>query len=96
MESHQDIRDSVTVVSNGNVPVPSARPLSDFAWEQIDDDIVSFAVESMQYHSLNRMAKVIWNTCDGVSSIEGIAAATNLPVEVIEITIAELGEASLL
>lgn len=77
-------------------PVPAARPLGDFSWERIDGDLVLFDAEKIQYHTLNWVAQGIWQSCDGVANFEVIATVTGLPVEVVETTIAELGEASLL
>lgn len=79
-----------------HTPIPAARPLSDFAVEQVGDDLVVFDCGSMQYHTLNGVARTIWRACDGVSTIEAVAVSASLPVDVVETTIAELGEASLL
>lgn len=77
-------------------PVPAARPLTDFAHERVGDDLVLFDGETMQYHTLNGVAERIWRLCDGIASVEMIASASGLPVDVVETTIGELGEASLL
>lgn len=76
--------------------VPAARPFSDFAWEQVGGDIVLFDAQAMQYHTLNAAAFEIWRACDGSVTVEAVAASVGLPVEVVEVTIAELAEASLL
>lgn len=70
--------------------------MTEFSWERIGDDLVLFDGETMQYHTLNAVAERIWRACDGVVTIESIALSTGLPVEVVETTVAELGEASLL
>lgn len=77
-------------------PVPAARPMSDFTVEQIGDELIIFDCETMQYHTLNQAAHQVWLLCDGTTSIAVIAQSLALPSEVVETTIAELGEASLL
>ena len=76
--------------------IPAARPLSDFSYEEVGGDLVLFDAETMQYHTLNPMARTIWQSCDGIATVETIAVLTGLPSETIEATIAELAEASLL
>lgn len=76
--------------------IPAARPLTDFAHERVGDDLILFDGETMQYHTLNSVAERIWRACDGNATIETIAAATELPRDVVETTIGELGEAALL
>lgn len=76
--------------------VPAARPLSDFSIEQVGDDLVILDGETLQYHTLNQTAAWIWRACDGVTSAAQMAAEVGIPVEVVEATIAELGEVGLL
>jgi hypothetical protein len=87
--------DSLSVTLGAYEPVPTARPLSDFTYEEIGDELVLFDFETKQYHTVNAMARKIWQSCDGISSVETIAASTGLPCEIVEVTIAELAEASL-
>lgn len=96
MSENQDRRSNEITVDGYHQPVPAARPLNGFSWERVSDDLVVFDSQTMQYHTLNGAAEKIWRSCDGVATIDTIAAAANLPAEVVETTIAELGEASLL
>lgn len=96
MIDRQVERSNDTEQWNPDAPVPAARPLSDFTIERVGDDLVIFDGETMQYHTVNAVATSIWRACDGIATAEAIAASTGLPVEVVETTIAELGEASLI
>lgn len=82
--------------SAGGQPVPAARPLGDFCMERVGDDVVLYDAETMQYHTLNRVAEHIWRACDGIATIEAIAVVSELPVEVVNSTVADLGEVGLL
>ncbi len=96
MSERQNCRANETLGTHDNSPIPAARPLSDFAWERIDDDLVLFDAETMQYHTLNGAAQGIWASCDGASTVEQISGELGLEVEVVAATVGELGEASLL
>lgn len=50
----------------------------------------------MQYHTLNVAAENVWRACDGTAVISAIVSHTGLPVDIVETTIGELGEAGLL
>lgn len=77
-------------------PVPAARPLSDFAVETLGDELVIFDAETLQYHTLNRMATQIWRKCNGVASASMIASELGLSIEDVENTAYDLGIAALL
>lgn len=77
-------------------PVPAARPLSDFAVEVVGDELVIFDAETLHYHTLNATAQLVWRSCDGTASPVAIAQALDIPVELVQLTVAEFGEASLL
>lgn len=94
-EQSQSRPENITEFPTSGV-IPAARPLADFAFERVGDDLILFDGETMQYHTLNGMAERIWRACDGTATLAAIAAATSLPLEVVEITAGELGEASLL
>lgn len=76
--------------------VPAARPLSEFTVERVGDELIIFDGETMHYHTLNASASRIWRQCDGVTSVTVMAAELGMPVEIVERSIAELGEAGLL
>ncbi|MCO5223623.1 MAG: PqqD family protein [Thermomicrobiales bacterium] len=91
----QENRTHTDAVPSG-APVPAARPLSDFAVEQVGDELVLFDAETMQYHTLNGTAYQIWHRCDGRASAAAVAADLGLTVEVVQETVNDLGVASLL
>lgn len=76
--------------------VPRCRSWSDFRSERVGEDLVLFDDRTMQYHTLNSSAERIWRACDGVATVDVIASAMALSVEVVEITLADLVDASLL
>ena len=76
--------------------VPKCRSWSEFYSERVGSDLVLFDDQTMQYHTLNSMAECIWRACDGAVTVDIIAASTALSVEVVEITLGELADASLL
>ncbi len=94
--SENDHSQSVSTVFHHDGSIPAARAIGDFAWERVGNDLVLFDAETMQYHTLNAVAERIWRACDGVASVASITASTGLPGEVVETTVSELGEASLL
>ena len=96
VSENQDLRSDETTAFDHAQPIPAARPLRDFSWERVDQDLVLFDRDSMHYHTLNAVAEQVWRSCDGVATIKTISMSTSLPVDVIETTIGELGEASLL
>lgn len=74
---------------------PKCRPWSDFAVERIAGGLMLFDSTTMQYHTLNDAAERIWLAADGSASIEDIARSIGLPVDVVETTICELADISL-
>lgn len=79
-----------------NFPTSVARPLSDFAFERVGDDLVILDGETLQYHTLNYVAAWIWQSCNGVTTPARMAQDLNIPVEIIESTIVDLDQAGLL
>jgi hypothetical protein len=77
-------------------PAPPARPISDFAVESVGDDLIIFDAELLHYHTLNATARLIWEKCDGAGSPSAIAQDLGIPLELVEWTVAELGESGLL
>ncbi|MEZ4530795.1 MAG: PqqD family protein [Thermomicrobiales bacterium] len=92
----ENIQEKATTPGDIYQAIPAARPLSDFAVERVGDDLVILDGESMQYHTLNLAAAQIWQACDGVNSTNRIASELGLPIELVESTVSELGEAGLL
>jgi len=76
--------------------VPAARSLSDFSFERVDEDLIILDGETLQYHTLNGSASQIWGLCDGKTTSAEIAHRLGLTVELVEITVADLGVAGLL
>jgi hypothetical protein len=77
-------------------PAPAARPISDFVVESVGDSLVIFDAASLHYHTLNSTARQIWSKCDGAGSPDSIARDLAIPRELVELTVAELGESGLL
>ena len=76
--------------------IPAARPVTDFAWEEVGEELVILDAETLQYHALNATAVWIWQACDGAATPNRLSQELSIPVEVVESTVAELGAAGLL
>jgi hypothetical protein len=99
MEERQLEESRENAVLNANLPVPAARPLSDFCMERVGDDVVLYDPVTSRYHTLNVSAFDIWRLCDGTRTAEqiGIALQRNgFYIEAIEAAVAQLGESGLL
>ena len=86
---------------NANLPVPPARPLSDFCMEHVGDDVVLYDPEAIQYHTLNSAAYAVWRQCDGQRTIEEVRRALdfdgyNLHSDAVLLAVAQLDESGLL
>jgi len=92
----ENIQEKATTPVDIYQAIPAARPLSDFAVERVGDDLVILDGESMQYHTLNLAAAQIWQACTGANSTHRIASELGMPIELVESTVSELGEAGLL
>jgi hypothetical protein len=82
-------------------PVPAARSIEHFSATRVGDDVVLYDDSTMVYHTMNASAFAVWQLCDGVSALPDICRAlstsrTPLPIEAVELAVAELGEAGLL
>jgi hypothetical protein len=77
-------------------PVPPARPLSDFAYESVGDNVVLYDPELNRYHTVNGVAFDIWRRCDGTQSVEALSIAIGIPHDVVDAAVEQLGESGLL
>ncbi|MGD9712035.1 MAG: PqqD family protein [Thermomicrobiales bacterium] len=84
-----------------NRPVPAARAIEHFSASEVGDgEVVLFDNERLTYHTLNKPAFAVWQLCDGVRTSREISGAlaqsgTHVPVEAVELAVAELGESGL-
>jgi hypothetical protein len=89
-------------LSWATTPVPAARAMDNFSAAEVGgEEYVFLDNELLEYHTLNRPAFAVWQLCDGRRTCTDIAAALArtgipLPVEAVELAVAELGEAGLL
>jgi hypothetical protein len=93
----------VTLRRNANsplrqlAPVPAARPITDFcATESAEDHHVFMDRQRLEFHRLNDSAYAVWRLCDGKRTEADIAGELDAPVETVQLTVEELGEAGLL
>jgi hypothetical protein len=91
------LRRSVFEQSRQLSPVPVARSIEDFcATESGEDRHVFMDRQRLEFHRLNDAAFAVWQLCDGRRSVADVADELDIPVETVELTVAELGEAGLL
>lgn len=64
--------------------------------EEIGDELLVFDVDRQVAHSLNGVATLVWRACDGSRDAGGIAAACELDLDVVELTLAELANIDVL
>jgi hypothetical protein len=94
--------DQTGEISWRSTPVPAARASEHFSAAEVGDgEYVFLDNERLEYHTLNASAFAVWKLCDGVRTSEEISralarTAMPLPVEAIDLAVAELGEAGLL
>lgn len=99
MSEQQDVRTGDIAGFDAAMPVPAARPLSDFCMERVGDEVVMFDAGRDRYHTLNEVAFAIWRACDGFADCRQIAYELrdwSLDVVAVEASIAQLGESGLL
>src|SRR4026208_1143047 len=82
--------------------VPAARQIDNFSVAEMGSgEYVFLDNERLEYHTLNASAYAVWQLCDGQRTSQAIstalaAHATPLPIEAVELAVAELGSAGLL
>ncbi len=83
--------------AEGDVPEHPVAREGAFPSVEVGEELVLLddAGELPLYHNLNRQAVAIWTRCDG-RSLEAIAEETGLPLEAVQLGVAELSDAGLL
>lgn len=75
---------------------PCARPISDFAVESLDGEMVLLDPVSMEYHSLDNVTSQVWRLANGERDYPTISAIASLDPSVVELSIWELTNAGLM
>ncbi|MCC6945662.1 MAG: PqqD family protein [Thermomicrobiales bacterium] len=81
--------------------VPERRPIGDFSSSPAGTDLVIFDADTLGYHTLNPQAQAIWSLCDGRRTLGEISdvlrsSGSDLPLEIIAISVDDLAAAKLL
>ncbi len=74
---------------------PLARK-DDLIIKDMDSEMVVFDAQNNQVHALSPLSRRVWQLCDGMRSIREIAIAAILPLETVELALAQLSERDLL
>jgi Coenzyme PQQ synthesis protein D (PqqD) len=93
--------DQTGEISWRSTPVPAARAIENFSSETVDDEVVLFDCQRIQYHNLNASAFAVWRLCDGQRPIFEISSklanqGLEIPADSVALAVEQLGEAGLL
>src|SRR5437016_1583162 len=64
-----------TPMSDAAERLPFARNRDELLVEQLPDELLVFDRVNQQGHCLNRIAAIVWERCDGVTTVAALAAA---------------------
>ncbi len=60
------------------------------------DDVLIYDQNSYSLHTLNKQSYQVWQHCDGIATVDSVAAVTGMSVDVVKRALTQLEEVSLL